>query len=825
MNHINKRFAGLLLAGAASLTAAGAYAQQGEGAVLEEIVVTAQKRQESLQDVPVSVAVVSGDRLEEMSIDNLDDLAPYIPNFSKAESGIAAVVRIRGIATGANPAFEQSVVMYADDISMSRASLVRMPFMDLERVEVLRGPQNVLFGKNAVAGAVSLVSAKPTDEFEGKISMRYEPEYDGSEALAVMSGPFSDNVSARFAVRYADYGGYLENYSNETGNDQVKIRDEEQREDLSIRGTVVWDIGDSTEVTLRAERNTIDSVGQSHQLLFGHANPFPASALNPLGGLNYFESVAAIQGFYNGVLAGFGLPPVDVGTDTIGLDRIRRSAFDGFQELEVNKVDLTLVQQFDGYTLTSVTGYVEYEEDRLAGGGQSGVDISSILTNEKYEQFSQEVRFASEIGGTIDWIGGFYFQDWKLGADESTLLDDMNMPVLLGLAGFAPGLESVANLDSTRTYDGNSTTIAAFGQFTWNVSDRTRLTLGGRFTVEDKDAKKVVDIVNRTTGEFDVTQAIFASCGFDVDYNSLGQLSAVFPLPGCDGVPAFGAYNTHDAVGDRREEKFTPSLMVERDVGDAGMFYVGVSTGFKAGGFDARAGRESNLEYEDENVIGYEMGLKSRFAGGRAETNVALFRSEYDDLQVSTFDGTAGFVVGNAAEFLAQGIEMDGRWRASDALTLSGSLAWTDTEWLKYDTATCNSLHRILTGESVCDRTGLSAGNTPEWSGNLVADYSTPIGSSLYFRATADVIYSGEYDTDSTKEIGTRQDAYTKFNLRLALEGESWTFSVLGKNLSDEDVIEFSSEVPLSGSTLLAPAYMGFLHPPRTIAVQLDYSF
>ena len=187
MTFISRRVAGVLLASAVSLSAAGAYAQQDED-VLEEILVTAQKRQESLQDVPVSVAVVTGDRLQEIGIDNLDDLAPYIPNFSKGESGAGPVVRIRGIATGANPAFEQSVVSYTDDIAMSRAPLVRIPFMDLERVEVLRGPQNVLFGKNAVAGAISAVSARPTEEFEGKVSLRYEPEYDDTEVGCSLRG-------------------------------------------------------------------------------------------------------------------------------------------------------------------------------------------------------------------------------------------------------------------------------------------------------------------------------------------------------------------------------------------------------------------------------------------------------------------------------------------------------------------------------------------------------------------------------------------------------------------------------------------------------------
>jgi iron complex outermembrane receptor protein len=825
MIHIIRRFAGLVLVSAVSFSAVSVNAQEDTG-VFEEIIVTTQKRQESLQDVPISLSVVSGEQLVDDGIYNLDMLAPYVPNFSKGESGVGPIIRIRGIATGSNPAFEQSVVLYADDISLSRAPLARLPFMDLSRVEVLRGPQNVLFGKNAIAGAISMVSAMPTDEFEGNAYVRYEPEYEDTEVFAVVSGPLSENVRGRLAVRYAELGGYFEEYSNETGNDQVKLRDEEQREDISVRGTLAWDIGNSTEIILRAEHNKIESTGQNHELIFGYANPFPASATNPLGGMTYTQSVAAIQGAYNAAIAAFQLPPVDVGTDTIEQNRIRRSPFDGYQDLDANKLDLTINHEFDAFMLTSVTGYVEYEEGRLAGGGSSGIDISSILTDESFDQISQEFRLTSDAGRTIDWIAGVYFQKWDLDTDESTLLDEMNMPVLLGISGAAPGFQAVANLDSTRTFVSSSITYAAFGQLTWNVSDRTRISLGGRYTVEDKDAQKTVDIINSSTGEFDITQAIFASCGFGVDYQTLGAISAVVPLPGCAGeAPALGAFNTHTVDAERSENAFTPSLVVEFDIGDSNMLYGSASTGFKAGGFDARAAREANLEYEDENVTGIEAGLKSRFAGGKVETNVALFYSEYEDLQVSTFDGVAGFVVGNAAEFTAQGVEMDGRWRVTDALTLSGALAWTDTEWTKYEDATCNSMHRILTGEQLCDRTGLAANNTPEWSGNLIADYYIPIGSSMSFRTTFEALYEGEYFTESTREIGTMQDANTILNLRLALEGERWTFAILGKNLTDEVVIDFSSEVALSGSDLLAPTYYGYLRPPRTIAAQFGYNF
>jgi outer membrane receptor protein involved in Fe transport len=314
-----------MLGMAISLISVNAYAQD-QGAVLEEIIVTAQKRAQSLQDVPISVSVLTGDKIQEAGIDNLDDLALYVPNFSKGESGAGAIIQIRGIATGANAGFEQSVVTYMDDISLSRSPMARMPLMDLERVEVLRGPQNVLFGKNSIGGAISLVTAKPTDEAEGSISLRYEPDYGDTEGTVVLSGPLSDNIAGRLAVRYADYGGYYYNSFLE--------RDEEQREELAVRGTLRWDAGDDAELIFKFENNTVDGKGEGHELIFGYDTLIPG-----FEGLDYPGLVATLQGLYNSQFEpfpGFVLfpavpgfePPVDVGNDEISMDRVRRSAFE-----------------------------------------------------------------------------------------------------------------------------------------------------------------------------------------------------------------------------------------------------------------------------------------------------------------------------------------------------------------------------------------------------------------------------------------------------------------------------------------------------------------
>ena len=799
----------------------GAAVAQDDELVIDEIRVTAQKRDQRLQDVPISIAVVSGDKIQEAGIDNLDDLALYVPNLSKGESGGGSVLQMRGIGTGANPAFEQSVTLYMDDVSLARAPLARMPLMDLERVEVLRGPQNVLFGKNAVSGAISMITAKPTEEFEGGLSVRYEPDFDDTEAVAVLSGPFSDNMRGRLAVRYADYGGY---YLNEADG-----KNEERREEMAVRGTLAFDLGDSAEAIFKFEHNTIESEGQPQELIFGYDSLLPG-----FDGLDYTETVALFTTYYN-----FGVfppnpafpPPLDVGSDDISMDRVRSSTFDAYQDLDLNKAQLTFTQDFDNFSFTSITGFVEYEEERLGAGAFGGIDISTVLLKEDYEQFSQEFRFASDTGGTFEWIAGAYFQTWDLEASSTTFVDEDNVVVLAGLTFGPPvtGLESVANIAGTLDYAGESTSSAVFGQLLWNISDTARFVLGGRYTHEEKQARRINDAINQMTGEPDYTQLIFASCFLGIDYNSLGAANLVFPFPDCLGnPPALGVFSTHDVNGKRSEDFFAPSATLELDIGDNSMFYATASQGFKAGGFDSRGVKAKDFEFENEEVTGFEVGLKSTMADGRLFTSIAYFNSDYTDLQVTTFDGVASFAVGNAAEYNVSGVEFDGRWRLTDNFTIAGSMAWTDAEFKNYDGAVCNARFELLFPEEAadgCSRNGVRPSNTPEWSGNLILDYMRPVSGDLSIRATLDVNYEGEYDTEPTKEVGVQQDAYTKYNLRLALEGERWTFAILGKNLTDEDVIEFSGIEALSGDFFAAPVYYGYLQPPRTIAAQFDLRF
>jgi iron complex outermembrane receptor protein len=256
---LNKLLSRSILAVAISATAATSNAS-----LLEEIVVTAQQRAESLQDVPVSVAAVTAAKISDSGIVDLQGLSELVPNFSINETGISTTVTIRGISSGINPGFEQSVGMYNDGIFYGRDQLARVPMIDMERVEVLRGPQGILFGKNSIAGAVSQISAKPTDEFEGSITALYEPDHGETDLRLVLSGPLTDSLSGRLAFLTRDLDGYMKN----TASGQ----DEQNEDEQVIRGTLRWNVNDNVTANLKHSQSTFDVVGRNMEVYqsFGH---------------------------------------------------------------------------------------------------------------------------------------------------------------------------------------------------------------------------------------------------------------------------------------------------------------------------------------------------------------------------------------------------------------------------------------------------------------------------------------------------------------------------------------------------------------------------
>jgi len=248
----------LALAISLALLSSAAVAQGQGAAALEEIVVTAQKRSESLSDVPVAISAVSAEKIRDAGVNNLENLKNYVPSFFMVPNATGNSIAIRGVFSGTNNGFEQSVGTYVDGLYHGRGQQSRAPFLDLERVEVLRGSQSILFGKNSVAGALNVTTARPTKFMEGSFSALYEPEYEEKLYTLVLSGPLTDRLRGRVATRFRDYGGNVRNLT--------LSRDEANQEEGAIRGWLEFDLTDDVKLSFKAEHDEFDVTGRAYEI-------------------------------------------------------------------------------------------------------------------------------------------------------------------------------------------------------------------------------------------------------------------------------------------------------------------------------------------------------------------------------------------------------------------------------------------------------------------------------------------------------------------------------------------------------------------------------
>ena len=785
-----------LLSKSVMAVAVSAIALTTNAATLEEIVVTAQQRAESLQDVPVSVAAVTAKKISDSGIVDLQGLSELVPNFSINETGISTTVTIRGISSGINSGFEQSVGMYNDGIFYGRDQLARVPMIDMERVEVLRGPQGILFGKNSIAGAVSQISAKPTDEFEGSVTALYEPDHGETDLRMVLSGPLTDNLSGRLAVMTRELDGYVKN--TELGVD------EQNEDEQVVRATLRWDVNDSVTATLKSSQSTFDVLGRNMEVYqsFGH--------------------LEALNSVYNSPTA-----PWSVDTE---LNYIADNN-GHFSNNEVNNSTLTVDWDLEGLTLTSVTGYVDYEFTESCDCDFTGAPVFDAGRQEEYQQLSQEFRLTSDLGSNFDYIAGLFFQDTDLTyADQIQLPDPTVVNTALGLLG-AGALQPFAPGSSTdRTFNQEGEVIALFAQGTWSVSEALRLTVGGRYTEEKKDANR--------------QQRHKANATFGGQY-----------MPAVTADPVSGAYNVlygifaieaYDQINGKLDDSsFSPVVTMEWDANPDTMVYATWTKGYKSGGFDARsnghpdasvnnglksgAAITGSWEFANEEATSVELGSKMSLADGAAELSVAWYMTDYTDLQVSQFDGTLGFNVTNAGEAKVQGIEADGRWALTDNITLTGSVAYLDFNYEKFPNSQCYFQQEDTDGDKLCDAGGERKEFTPELQANLGAAWASEMSNGLELNASLDVSFMDEYLYAANLDPRSKQDAYSMVNARIALAGSegAWELALLGRNLTDETVINFGGNTPLGG-TLTGGAgnsYYAFVNRPRNIALQVNYSF
>ncbi|MBQ0761227.1 MAG: TonB-dependent receptor [Zhongshania sp.] len=800
-----------------------------QAAMLEEVVVTAQHRTQSLQDVPVSVSAIGGEKMMEAGINRMEDLQAYVPNLTVTESGISTDIFIRGIGTGMNQGFEQSVGMYVDGIYYGRAQLARAPFLDLARVEVLRGPQNILHGKNSIAGAVNLITANPSDYFEALFSTLYEPKYDEKVADIMLSGPVTDTLGLRFSARLREYGGFVENI--------FLNRDEPQYDQATFRLKAAWEIDDKTTLLAKIETGTFDSLGRQAEII----NDEPSTS-----SVFLFTGKTEAEILNNTQFPGV----VDVNIDDSVLNNyqdFKRTSNGDYSNNETLNLTTNLTRVTDsGHEFTAITGYLHYTYNDLCDCDSTAAELFKLALGEDYTQYSQELRWVSPGGEDVEYIGGVYLQrnelDFrdKLIQDSSTVVQLLNAADLMEaggrgdidplqlsgtpeeILGIGDAGNAVANITAPRKFLSTSNIFSAFLQTTFHLGDSLRVTLGGRGTLEQKTGSRKLEFA-------------------DLDGN-------VLPIGEVDTVSAitFSA-ERHDLKGKRTEKSFSPLLNIQWDYSDEGMAYFTATKGVKAGGFDARSNmspstdptpRNPNalianqqvligtFEYEEEEARSLELGLKTGLLDGAAEFNIAAFYTQYNDLQISLFDGTLGFNVGNAKEAVTMGIEMDGRWQITDYLSLGGALAILDFEFTDFENGQCQQDQAATSDDGLyCDYTGQSNQYVADWSGTFLIGYVRPISPTMGIGMGLDFVFTDNYNPSSNLDPRVEQDGFIKVNGRIGIGpiDKQWELALVGKNLTDKVVVVYAADTPLSKTIFGATSHTAFLEPPRSIAMQFTY--
>jgi iron complex outermembrane receptor protein len=812
------RIAAALLACQASLASAQ----------LEEVIVTAQQRAESMQDVPISMVAMSGQQINEQAMTKMEDFTNNMPAVTVAPSPIGNFLFIRGVGTpGINQGIEQSVAIFHDGIFMGRHQLSRAPFMDLDRIEVLRGPQSILFGKNTVGGALSLHTAKPTDELEGSIQGMYG-SYDEAEVNAVLSGPLTENLSGRVAYRKYQMDGYLENVV--TGNDAPEHDDE------TLRLSLKWDAGETVVVNAKWERSeferieSLTEIGRVAEVPYNETaalitalNQASVAYVNGGDGRETIDDERAVVNDGGQILEALGVVPP--GTP----------GFPSQQEGSDNSMDVGHINveiMLGEHMLTLLSGFAQYDYRDICDCDFSALPFIEVDATEDYEQFSQEIRLASPLGERFEYIAGLYYHDTELYYRSREAF---------GAAAFG-----APNVTRDYDFDQDQRLWAVFGSLTWNLTDRLRTTLGLRYSDEEKEVDRRLEKL--FTGGWDFSSAVGAPAGtfaygdtaaeYDRFEQELPPVAAAVDAGVWEDTGLLGTYE-HEFNGRKRHEDFVDwYLNVEYDLNLNTLIYATASTGVKGGGFDARFLKESVgpradlFEYEEEEALALELGFKTTLLDGAMRLNGAIFRNEISDSQVSIFDGATSFVVVNAAEIVSQGLELDFQWAATEGLTISAAGSWLDSTFDEWDTAPCWASQLVDPGhpeyQPGCtngfrDASGENTLYSPELAFNLNFDYALPLGESMEARAVLNINYSDEFATvgDLDPIIGY-QDSFTMVDLRLSV-GEfngNWELALIGKNLTDEEVGYNNDDQPLANGN-------GFFSMSRlrSYAIQGTYRF
>jgi len=603
---------GLLLAGLL------AFAQPGSAAVIEEVVVTAQKREQSVQDVGISITAMSGQQLTDLQLDNMQEISQQVPGLQlQSWTPAFTIFNLRGISqNNFTDNLEAPVAVYVDDVYISSMNAIGMQMFDMERLEVLRGPQGTLFGRNATGGLIHYVTRKPdTDETNGYIQASYA-DFDSTSIEAAIGVSISDKIRGRLAVRTETSDGYVEAGVEPFGNTRAAGRDSHGTDGYAIRGSLAADLTESTTFDLTASYSKDDDVPTGMYIVtFADFDPDTGLGV-PLAG---------------------GTGPLDGGDSLAGDEHKHASSEDPYFDREVMTVSAKVSVNLDnGMEFTSITGLLDVEKFYLEDAC-GGLCFFPFSTEADLTQWSQELRLSGEQDD-LRWQVGAYYMD----------IDSVTANTVEGavITGSPQGL-------IRSDIDIQSTNWSVFGQAEFDFGDALTLLAGIRWSQDDKDLEFTQ--LSRNMEDQGIPSGTLL---FDLDEQAVGPFSDV---PTID-------------YGD-----FAARLQLNMFTGEDTLWFLSWNRGIKGGNWTAAAAVSiDELQHDEEVLNSYEIGVKTAFADGAARLNATVFYYDYEDYQAFSLTGLTPAVTNSDAT--ATGGEIEFFWTPGEGWDVVVGAAILDTE-------------------------------------------------------------------------------------------------------------------------------------------------
>ena len=786
-------------------------ASSGEGRTIENIIVTAQKREQSLQDVPIVVTAVSEQLLKDTGVKDIKDLPVLTPGLivTSTSNETVTTARIRGIGTvGDNPGLESSVGIVIDGVYRPRNGVSFGDLGELERIEVLKGPQGTLFGKNTSAGVINVVSKKPTHDFSSDIELT-GGNYGTMEGAASINGGFSEAVAGRLYVAARERDGLLDVTSGPGPREEDEDVD---RSYYTARGQLAVTPSDSVDIRLVGDYSERDE----------NCCAAPQAVLTP---------ATAVLQVLNALSPGAVANPADPFE--------RRAYMNRSTEQEITDEGASVEINWDtgalgDATLTSITAWRDWETINGQDSDFTTVDIlyrnaDGNFAN-KFEQLSQEFRLAGE-SERVSWLVGAFYAKEDLDARNQLLYGTQfrayyNALLSNAIAGF-PADAYPGNVGTRDVYQQESSTWALFTNNSIRFTDAIELTLGLRYTDESKDLD--TNYVNDHGG---VGCSILRNTPPFVTSPAAATIFGIGCATYAD--PIFNNLATSQSLD---EEEWSGTAKLAFRFTDQVMAYASYARGYKAGGFNLdreRTGSSAlnpgtaggiaadiNTGFDKELVDSYEIGVKTQWAGDSLLLNGAVFYQDYENFQLNTFTGIQ-FVVTSLPQVISEGVDLDLVWFTPlEQLSLQGGVTYAETEIEDFGTAL-----GFFRPEREDDRLSFA----PEWSASLSATFDQPIGTSYVFRANVGAKYTSEYNTGSNLDPRKIQDALTLVNARIGFGADSgsWMVEAWAQNLTDEDYYQVAFDATLQGSSAGAvptSTLDAFLGAPLTYGLTARFRF